>query len=349
MSGFGFSDEQEVIRVNPKVHAFYYAWYGNPEFDGAFSHWNHPILPHGSDPRWLHAGSYSGTDDIGANFYPALGSYSSNDSLLIRKHMEWTQQAGIGVLAISWWGKNDFAEKSLALYFDLAEEFGLKITFHIEPVYQTIGKFNDLISYLADRYGEHPALFRYQGKALYYIYDSYKVPAEEWAKILSPEGEQSIRHTRLDASFIGIWVLRTTRDFFLKSGFDGFYTYYASDQYVWGSNPENWPEMAQFANDHDLIFIPSVGPGYLDTRIRPWNSNTTVDRMQGQYYEQMFRRAIQLSPDFISITSFNEWHEGTQIEPAIPKAVGTYRYEDYGTNTDPMFYIMKTRELVDQF
>jgi hypothetical protein len=33
----------------------------------------------------------------------------------------------------------------------------------------------------------------------------------------------------------------------------------------------------------------------------------------------MFMSAINTNPDFIGITSFNEWHEGTQIEPAIPK------------------------------
>ena len=28
------------------VVAFYYAWYGNPENDGSYRHWNHAALPH---------------------------------------------------------------------------------------------------------------------------------------------------------------------------------------------------------------------------------------------------------------------------------------------------------------
>lgn len=28
------------------VGAFYYVWYGTPETDGAYMHWNHSILPH---------------------------------------------------------------------------------------------------------------------------------------------------------------------------------------------------------------------------------------------------------------------------------------------------------------
>jgi hypothetical protein len=34
----------------------------------------------------------------------------------------------------------------------------------------------------------------------------------------------------------------------------------------------------------------------------------------------MWRAAIIARPDLITITSFNEWHEGTQIEPAAPPA-----------------------------
>ena len=63
----------------------------------------------------------------------------------------------------------------------------------------------------------------------------------------------------------------------------------------------------------------------------------------------MFMNALNADPDYIGITSYNEWHEGTQIEPAIPKALSSYTYEDYGENVDPFFYIKKTRELVGKY
>jgi hypothetical protein len=28
------------------VHAFYYLWYGTPEHDGDYKHWDHEVLPH---------------------------------------------------------------------------------------------------------------------------------------------------------------------------------------------------------------------------------------------------------------------------------------------------------------
>ena len=31
---------------NENVHAFYYAWYGNPKYDKRYYHWNHEYLHH---------------------------------------------------------------------------------------------------------------------------------------------------------------------------------------------------------------------------------------------------------------------------------------------------------------
>jgi hypothetical protein len=28
-----------IVETLPKVHAFYYLWYGNPETDGDYQHW----------------------------------------------------------------------------------------------------------------------------------------------------------------------------------------------------------------------------------------------------------------------------------------------------------------------
>ncbi len=135
----------------------------------------------------------------------------------------------------------------------------------------------------------------------------------------------------------------------MDAGFDGFYTYYAAEGYMYASTPSNWSSINQFAMENDLLYIPCVGPGYIDTRIRPWNHGNTKDRQGGKYYENMFSAAVNINPDIIGITSFNEWHEGTQIEPAIPKSLPDYTYEDYGEGVDPDFYIRKTKELIEKW
>ena len=53
----------------------------------------------------------------------------------------------------------------------------------------------------------------------------------------------------------------------------------------------------------------------------------------------MWDEALRLKSEIVSITSFNEWHEGSQIERAVPKK----GYEDYGR--DPSFYLKLTKEV----
>lgn len=96
------------------------------------------------------------------------------------------------------------------------------------------------------------------------------------------------------------------------------------------------------------MFIPSVGPGYIDTRVRPWNSKNTRPRQDGRYYKNSLQKALDINPSMISITSFNEWHEGTQIETAVPKATDSFTYIDYGPE-GPQCYLNITRQYVSKF
>ena len=199
------------------------------------------------------------------------------------------------------------------------------------------------------QYGYHSAFYKVNSKPFLYVYDSYKLEAKEWQKLLSPNGDLSIRNTDLDATFIGLWVNKDDGDLIKRSGFNGFYTYFASDGFVYGSTSENWKTMSAFAEKNQLLFTPCAGPGYIDTRIRPWNSANTKPRSKGLYYKNMFEAALESNPNYICITSFNEWHEGTQIEPSISKKYEDYKYEDFSETNDTWFYIKKTKELVNQF
>ena len=335
--------------VNYKVHIFYYGWYANPESNGRYSNWNHPVIKHWIDTTWDHAGQYPGGEDIGANFYPQLGSYSSTDKEIIDIHMRQIRDAGIGVVAISWWGKGHLTDQSVKNTLDIAHKYGLKLAFHIEPIYKTVKEFRGHLEYIAANYAQHPAIYKLNGKPLYYLYNSFNLKYGEWQSLLNPDSLTTLRKTTLDGIFIGLWTTKFDGEFIVRSGFDGFYTYFASDGFAYGSTTSNWADMSSFARAKNLIYIPSVGPGYIDTRIRPWNEKNTKSRNMGRYYEKMFKAAINTKPDFISITSFNEWHEGTQIEPSVPKQVGDYIYEDFGADTDPLFYIKKTKALIDLY
>jgi len=343
------------------AHIFYYPWYGTPTYDDQYYHWNHQYLPH-----WHRAvtdrypkGRHKPPDDIGASFYPQLGCYSSRDHRIVQMHMKMLRQAGVGVLVVSWYppGKHDGEGKSLdeviPLLLDIAKNYALKIALHLEPYENRTAHsvYND-IKYIHSQYGTHPAFYKVSPRAesptplpIVYIYDSYQVSPLDWAQVFTTDGSLSLRNTANDVVAIGLLTSDNSKLDIIKSGFDGFYTYFAIDGFTYGSTLHNWNGLSQFANEHNLLFIPSAGPGYDDTKVRPWNSQNTKGRNAGKYYSDKMVAGIEAQTKFLSITSFNEWHEGTQIEPAVPAAVTGITYQDYRPHR-PDYYLDQTRRLL---
>ncbi|XP_021380063.1 glycoprotein endo-alpha-1,2-mannosidase-like [Mizuhopecten yessoensis] len=354
----------EARNVNYNVHIFYYPWYGNPTFDGKYLHWNHPFLPHWNHKeakKWP-SGHHSPPDDIGANFYPELGPYSSKDPGVVRKHIQDIKYAGIGVIAVSWYPPGDAdsqgeePDKLMPMILDMAAAQGVKVAFHIEPYkgrdHLTLKKN---LKYIIKTYGNHSAFYRRYHKEknkmlpLYYVYDAYQVSSKLWADLFKPSGKLTLRDTELDGFFIGLLVEQQHKVDIVSAGFDGFYTYFATNGFTFGSSWDKWKEIQKFAKSQSKMFIPSVGPGYIDTNVRPWNGKNTRNRNAGNYYRAAFDAAFKVNPSIISITSFNEWHEGTQIEPAVSKNTGQYLYLDYGRKQGPRYYLDLTREFADRY
>jgi len=138
---------------------------------------------------------------------------------------------------------------------------------------------------------------RDKGFTDFYVYDADRDPAAAWADALGElEGVRVLGHTTL--------VGRAH-----AAGFDGLYTY---DVATWNGN--TFARMCSQARRAGLLCAPSVGPGYdatLATRdplVRP--------RLRGATYDRMWRAAVKARADVVTVTSYNEWQEGTQIEPA---------------------------------
>lgn len=348
--------------VKYNVHIFYYPWYGNPASDGgSYYHWNHEYLPHWNKDKaaeWPR-GKHVPPGDIGSNFYPKLGCYSSRDESVINQHMAWIRSTNVGTVVVSWYppGQADSQGRSweqlTPILLDTAEKYQLKIAFHIEPyANRTVDTLKDNMEYIINKYGNHPAFYYYtyknQKRPLVYIYDSYLISSDEWRRILRTGKSDSVRGTKLDAFYLGLVVKNEDKNILLSSGFDGFYTYFAANDFSYGSTWKNWQTLTGFGRKSKTISSISVGPGYVDDRVRPWNSANSRPRNDGDYYKRAWENALNSNPNIISITSFNEWHEGTQIEPSIPKKISDFKYLDY-TPYDPEYYLSLTNEFVKSF
>jgi hypothetical protein len=331
--------------VDPRVHAFYYGWYDNVATGAAYRHWNHQVYQDDTPP-------FPGGDDIGANFFPALGCYSSQDPRTLRTHMQQLRQARVGTICLSWWGPGSYEDRAAWGILEAARPAGIRVCFHLEPFEgRSPETCRAAIVYIQDRYGEHPAFHRdptRDDRTIFYVYDSYHIPPDQWARLLSPEGDLTIRDTPHDADVIGLWVEEEDAERLAAAHFDGAYTYFAVDGFTHGSTTGNWRAVSAWARQHGKLFIPCVGPGYDDTRIRPWNARNRRGREGGAYYDRMWQAALRADSPLVGITSFNEWHEGTQIEPAVPKEIEGFRYEDYAP-LEGSAYLLRTRQWVERF
>jgi glycoprotein endo-alpha-1,2-mannosidase len=206
---------------NYDIHTFYYPWYGNPQTDNYYEHWNHQQSVRKGKPK-----NYPGGDDIGADFYPKLGCYSSNSDDDLNAHMQMLRRAQVGVISTSWWGKDSYTDKAVPRLLDAAANHDIKVCFHIEPFGgRNAQTARDAIVYIVDKYGSHPAFYRYgkdKPRPMFYVYDSYLTAAKQWKTVLSPDGAQTIRNTKYDSVVIGLWVKEYEQAFMTEGNFDGY-------------------------------------------------------------------------------------------------------------------------------
>jgi glycoprotein endo-alpha-1,2-mannosidase len=104
----------------------------------------------------------------------------------------------------------------------------------------------------------------------------------------------------------------------------------------------------QVAAEHGCAYIPSVTPGFNDRGARdtgkyPLSRRLTPTSPEGSFFAASLRRAMQLldknADNLLMVTSFNEWHEDTMIEPVkiveetnIPESMTNgLEYVGYGT------------------
>jgi glycosyl hydrolase family 99 len=251
------------------------------------------------DGRWAHwYVDHDGAPVLSTPYFPSRGLYSSSNAKIVAAQMREIAEAGVGTLVFSWWGFDSPENDRLPLVAQAAAKQGLDVAIHIEPYRGRTP------ASAAEDIGE---LQRQYGSTDFYVYDADRDPASEWAQALAPLHDVRVfGHTPL--------VGRAK-----ASGFDGLYTY---DVVTW--NGALFGRLCTQAHAAGLLCAPSVGPGYdarLATRlesIRPRNNGLTYDRM--------WKTVLKAKPDLVTVTSYNEWQEGTQIEPARV-AIGKPSYE----------------------
>lgn len=321
------SSTRAAPTLSTRVQLFYYAWYGNPSVYGSWVHW----------PQ----GNTTPPNSISSDFYPQLGAYDSGDPAVLDQHMRWVQQTGAGVIVYSWWGQGSYEDRLVRKTLDAANQYGIKVAWHLEPYGGRTAQstVND-INYIHQQYGSHPAFYRdaaHGNRAPFYIF--YSLQVADWTAL------EQVKSNSI--------VFAQTTDLSRVAHFGGIYTYGSMDM------TSSWKWLDDYAKANGMLWAPSVQPGYIDDRAVPGNTVPNQDRRNGATYDEQWTKALDRtqtgSPDYITVTSFNEWHEGSQIEPARNNPPSGYGYLNflgaYGRNdaSAELAYLDRTAYWISRF
>jgi len=291
-------------KVQRKVLAFYYTWYGRPENHGNWVHWSN-VKP---DEH----------DIASSTHYPAKGAYDSHDPAIIDYHIQLAKDHGVDAFICTWWGQGQFDDRAFVKVLDRAEGHDFKATVYWETApgkgKVKIAQAVDDLVYVLEEYGWHPAFLKVDGKPVIFVYGRVmgQVAMNEWPEIIT------LARKRYGKDFL--LIADGYRESYTRL-FDGIHTYNICG-WVQGKTPDelmdsskrSFTDAVQMAKNHGKLSCITIIPGYDDTKIR--TPGIDAERLDGETYRVLWEQAIEADPDWVLITSWNEWHEGSEIEPS---------------------------------
>jgi glycoprotein endo-alpha-1,2-mannosidase len=303
------------------VLAVHYPWYGTPQGpSGRWRHWNHARLeiPEGRvlgfhDPR---REVRPGRLDIGAIHYPDGGPYDSRDRSRIQAQLRAAAAAGLDGFAVSWWGRESDEARVLPLLFREARDAGLVLA----PYYETgelwrrgaAGVARDLLA-LLERHEREPAWLRVGGAPVVFLYAAHRLRPAAWDAVLGHLARAGRRLFLVAEAPRPEW-LAARPDWLAR--FDALHVYtpvhiLARD----GDLAAAYRAFAALARQSGRPFVPAVAPGFDDRAVRV--PGTVVPRAGGATYARTWRAALATEPAWVLVSTWNEWHEGSEIEPSV--------------------------------
>ena len=310
-----------------------------------------PLVYHRSGERLVLAHYFAWFDgtgwdacNISAGDKP-LQPYHSDDPAAIARHVQQAQDIGLNGFLLHWFAPGERTDRNFATLLSQSQGSGFtsSVVFsrHIwhggGAGLQTISA---ALSHIVDRYGSHPNFLRVDGKPVIFFTDVYRTPPTGE----SPQQFWATVRNNIDPKRKTVWIAEGLDASYLDV-FDGLYVFKVSH----AAYPHDYQKSTRWANrvrswakktDRSKLWLATISPGWDDLRsgckpdVRVDNTLHRLDRADGGTYQATFNAAIKSKPDWLIVSSFNEWVEGSYIEPS-----DQYRNK----------YLQMTAEFVRQF
>ncbi|MCB1228976.1 MAG: glycoside hydrolase family 99-like domain-containing protein [Verrucomicrobiae bacterium] len=321
-----------AVETSPiHVSAYYYPWYSDTG-----RHWN-----------LGYAGKERGDG-------PELGRYSSRSPETIRQHLEWSEEFGIANWICSWWGPGSWEDETMlrhvvpeieaqnaanpglpqtfCLLYESEGILGLDSARGIEFDLRRAADFAEHFRHLAREYFAHPAYYRIGGKPVVYLYLS-RTFSGDYVTALS-RARAVVEAQGFSLFLVGDEVYWGAPDRRRIQAFDAITSYNMhgpaefSASHDWSDfvarSGDVFARYRSLAAEEGVGFVPGIIPGFnagggnrenpyyvIPRVLKPGASSVSFLKAQGAMAKEHLDSRLRS----VAITSFNEWHEGTQVEP----------------------------------
>jgi len=340
--GPGYWTPTALTTAAPKiVFAHEMTGFKTLQYSGSWSGWN----SHSHNPLTLDA---NGKPDIASVYYPSVGYYDMADPCLVEYHCQSLKMAGVGgvIFDLSYYDMDTDTVSMITNYLNIMAQYDLKAVICYEDkahwiwdssattratalarAYEDMNKWLNLFIDAGRQYyvtGTRPLflLFSYEseisGKGT-----SCLSPAEitAWLNTFPSANKPVImRQWFKDPNHIGVlngqfsWpTLYTAPDEMLP--YVGYTDMYDNNDALY-----NFRDFGQYLleNSYADFYMSGVWPGFNDYAVWGWGSGPRLmPRYDGELYDITWDYAIDDNLPVVQIATWNDWFEGTIIEPSV--------------------------------
>ncbi len=292
----------------PLLLAHYMPWY---EAKPIAPRWGwHWTMNHFDPDRQV-----DGKPQIASHYSPLIGPYDSSDPHLLEYHFLTMKLAGIDGVIVDWYGLTDFRDyatlhRNTTRALQQAERLKMKFAICYED--QTITALAeanrlaptdrvrhaaDEIRWLGKYWFNSPSYVRLDSKPLLLSFGHAGLTDDEWSRCLE-QAETPVAYFsehRRRAAAVGPFDWPIPKE--PLRAVDRFY-----------ADPQTGPRFipVAFPRFVDIYAEAKVGPGY-----------GRFDDDGGKTFRELLKRGLTANVPAVQIATWNDWGEGTMIEPSI--------------------------------
>lgn len=325
-ANFVLAESSTSMKPGREVYAHFLTWFKTIDYSGRWEMWNSNYTQSPHDPNIIFL---NGKRDLAVTTYPLTGPYDSSDPDIIEYQFLLMKLSGIDGIIVDWDGRriNRYRHDCLMTILPHLQKYQLKLIVCFEEWcgYWPKGTFKDRgseiqaaqeeLRWMERTFVDQPFYGMVKGHKPVLVFR--KIPDQWFSSSEWQEIARAVQHH--------------DKAFMFDSGGSQEFTDVAGGKYFWvGSfDPKTNSSDLEFCKkvysdffrvtnpkDSGPIVLGGATPGFDDSPVWGWGTTARkAPRYDGKRFELTWQMSIENKVDAVQVITWNDWNEGTQIEP----------------------------------